>query len=99
MARAIDAEELLVYLHCRMGQFPCDEYGLYLLADVAEYVAKMPTIESKQEWISAKVRPPKVGEEVLVYWDDGFEIGSYTGGEVGEGVYWMPLPDPPKEGE
>ena len=47
MARAIDAEELLVYLHCRMGQFPCDEYGLYLLADVAEYVAKMPTIEAE----------------------------------------------------
>ena len=46
MARLIDADDLLVYLHCRMGQIPCDEYGLYLLADVAEYVAKMPTIEA-----------------------------------------------------
>ena len=63
------------------------------------YDNEAPEIEPKQVWISAKVRPPKVGEEVLVYWDDGFEIGSYTGGEVGEGVYWMPLPDPPKEGE
>ena len=47
MARAIDADDLMVYLHCRMGQIPCDEYGLYLLADVAEYVAKMPTIEAE----------------------------------------------------
>ena len=47
MARQIDADDLMVYLHCRMGQIPCDEYGLYLLADVAEYVAKMPTIEAE----------------------------------------------------
>lgn len=45
--RLIDADDLLVYLHCRMGQIPCDEYGLDLLADVAEYVAKTPTIEAE----------------------------------------------------
>ena len=119
MARAIDAEELLVYLHCRMGQFPCDEYGLYLLADVAEYVAKMPTIEAepvKQEWISVKDRLPERDQKVLVY-DAGDETeihvyhlredldGLYWDDESGWAVdfenvtHWMPLPEPPKEGE
>lgn len=53
--------------------------------------------EQKQEWISVKDRLPEKGKSVLVYWDDGFDIGAYVGGEVGDDVYWMPLPEPPKE--
>lgn len=60
MARLIDADDLMVYLHCRMGQIPCDEYGLYLLADVAEYVAKMPAIEAEPvkrgKWVKDESR-------------------------------------------
>ncbi len=53
--------------------------------------------QRKSEWISVKDRLPEKGKSVLVYWDDGFEIGEYVGGEVGEDIYWMPLPEPPKE--
>lgn len=50
----------------------------------------------KHEWISARDRLPEKGKRVLVYWDDGFDIGEYVGGEVGDDVYWMPLPEPPE---
>ena len=94
MARLIDADELISKKQLLTDLRANYEYG------AIDIVEAQPTIDpAKQEWISAKVRPPKVGEKVLVYWDDGFEIGSYIGGEVGEGVYWMPLPEPPKDGE
>ena len=78
-------------------------HGYCLLND--EYCPQSPCKDEeiityapvKQGWISVKDRLPKRDEEVLVYWDDGFEIGRYVGGEVGENVYWMPLPEPPKE--
>lgn len=60
----------------------------------------MEHLEPKQEWVRAKDRLPEKGKSVLVYWDDGFDIGEYVGGEVGDDIYWMPLPEPPeREGE
>ena len=93
MARQIDADEFMKEIRKWLG----NETDFRSLQEI---IAGMPTIDTvKQEWIRAKDRLPKKDEEVLVYWDDGFEIGRYVGGEVGENVYWMPLPEPPKEGE
>ena len=96
MARLIDADAFEKFLMNLPDEVLCEDCCYVVVNEMRN----QPTIEPKQEWISAKVRPPKVGEEVLVYWDDGFEIGSYTGGEVGDDIYWMPLPEPPeREGE
>lgn len=93
MARAIDADEFMKEIRKWLG----NETDFRSLQEI---IAGMPTIDTvKQEWIRAKDGLPKKDEKVLVYWDDGFEIGRYVGGEVGKNVYWMPLPDPPKEGE
>lgn len=109
MARLIDADDLIRHaketkitaIFPNYTEFSSETgnaigmYGQYwktLLEDA-------PTIEPKQEWISVRDRLPEKGKSVLVYWDDGFDIGEYVGGEVGDDVYWMPLPEPPKEGE
>lgn len=80
-----------------------DSYGRGFTAGLKAmfgFLKEQPTIEPKQEWISVKDRLPEKGKSVLVYWDDGFDIGEYVGGEVGDDVYWMPLPEPPeREGE
>lgn len=100
MARIIDAD--ILKENCRItGEF-MNNFECVSLKTLGEIIDKQPTIEAepvKQEWISVEDRLPKKDEEVLVYWDDGFEIGRYVGGEVGENIYWMPLPEPPKEGE
>jgi hypothetical protein len=107
MVRAIDADEFLkksieerrffVYREDVLN----DRFEVMTIYDdLINAVNEMPTIEPKQEWISVNDRLPEEGVQVLVYWDDGFEIGRYVGGEVGDGVYWMPLPEPPeKEGD
>ena len=98
MARAIDADALWKEV---------EPYGLHKgcilgkhggLADILmDIIEKQPTISlAKQEWISVKDRLPEKGKSVLVYWDDGFDIGEYVGGEVGDDIYWMPLPEPPE---
>ena len=56
--------------------------------------------QNQVNWISVRDRLPEKGKSVLVYWDDGFDIGEYVGGEVGYDIYWMPLPEPPeRDGE
>ena len=100
MARLIDADEVMN----KMQEGYDDAYGTEraIWLEAMKKIKELPTIEAepvKQEWISVKDRLPEEDEEVLVYWDDGFEIGRYVGGEVGENIYWMPLPEPPKEGE
>lgn len=62
------------------------------------------------EWVSVKDRLPPEYEDVLVYRDGSYGIAdmfegyceetngavwSYTG--IGDPLYWMPLPKPPKE--
>lgn len=94
MARLIDADALDAH------SLPMDMGGCILIDDVTEMIANAPTIEPvKQGWISVKDRLPEKGKSVLVYWDDGFDIGEYVGGEVGDDVYWMPLPEPPKNAQ
>jgi hypothetical protein len=89
MARAIDADGMKNSI--REWQKSLTDFRT-----LEEVVDGQPTIEPKQEWISVRDRLPEEGVQVLVYWDDGFEIGRYVGGEVGDGVYWMPLPEPPE---
>ena len=94
MARLIDADALDAH------SLPMDMGGCILIDDVTEMIANAPTIEPvKQGWISVKDRLPEKGKSVLVYWDDGFDIGEYVGGEVGDDVYWMPLPELPKNAQ
>jgi hypothetical protein len=73
------------------------------------------TIESAQKWISVKERLPEDRHSVLVYcpynkciytayYDDFNDEWYYFGCGGGIEVYytvtnWMPLPEPPKEGE
>ena len=95
MARAIDADAFEKFLMNLPDEVLCEDCCYVVVNEMRN----QPTIEPKQEWISVKDRLPEKDEEVLVYWDDGFEIGRYVGGEVGENIYWMPLPEPPKEGE
>lgn len=93
MARAVDGDLLADYI--RKIDMPFETKTTVLCT-----INTMPTIDPvKQEWISVKDGLPEKGKSVLVYWDDGFDIGEYVGGEVGDDVYWMPLPEPPKEGE
>lgn len=89
MARAIDADGMKNSI--REWQKSLTDFRT-----LEEVIDGQPTIEPKQEWISVKDRLPENGKSVLVYWDDGFEIGRYVGGEVGDCVYWMPLPEPPE---
>ena len=92
MARAIDAEGLekeMLYGDVNDGE-TFEEY-------IGRVIRQAPTIEPKQEWISVKDRLPEMGQEVLVFWDDGIDTGRYVGGKVGDDVYWMPLPDAPEE--
>lgn len=90
MARAIDGDLLVDYI--RKIDMPFETKTTVICT-----VNTMPTIDTvKQEWISVKDRLPEKGKSVLVYWDDGFDIGEYVGGEVGYDIYWMPLPEPPE---
>ena len=100
MARAIDAdvfaEKIMKIWDKAESEGRADI--VRVLADiVTPCLVGTPTIEPKQEWISVKDGLPKKDESVLVFWDDGFEIGIYVGGEVGDDVYWMPLPEPPEK--
>ena len=95
MARAIDADEFERFLMNLPDEVLCEDCCYVVVNEMRN----QPTIEPKQEWISVKDGLPKKDEEVLIYWDDGFEIGRYVGGEVEDDVYWMPLPEPPKEEE
>ena len=69
------------------------------IPEVKEFYAmaeKALRTQNQVNWISVKDRLPEKGKSVLVYWDDGFDIGEYVGGEVGYDIYWMPLPEPPE---
>ena len=59
------------------------------------------------EWISVKDRLPKIDEEVLVCFTDGFNqikfgvawtisIDGWSGYFGGNITHWMPLPEPPE---
>lgn len=90
MARLIDANNLIQKLR---GNVLVD-----VTTELEKEIENAPTIDPvKQEWVRAKDRLPEKGKSVLVYWDDGFDIGEYVGGEVGDDVYWMPLPEPPEK--
>lgn len=66
-----------------------------------------------QEWISVKDRLPEEGQWVLVYYGNFYgcimNVFEYTDGiwrdayrnseEPGFITHWMPLPEPPKDGE
>lgn len=98
MARIIDADEFERFLMNLPDEVLCEDCCYVIVNEMR----KQPTIEAepvKQGWISVKDRLPEKGKSVLVYWDDGFDIGEYVGGEVGDNIYWMPLPEPPKEEE
>lgn len=101
MARAIDAENAIKKLEDIGGHLIYEEDGksfCITMDALIRFINNLPTIDPvKQEWISVKDGLPEKGKSVLVYWDDGFDIGEYVGGEVGDDVYWMPLPEPPKE--
>ena len=94
MARLIDADAITKNT---IVDFVGENGGFISHGDVLWLISKQPTIEAKQEWVSVKDRLPEKGKRVLVYWDDGFDIGEYVGGEVGDDVYWMPLPEPPEK--
>lgn len=100
MARAIDADEFAKRLMDLWDKAEAERRN-DIVSVLANYITPClvgtPTIEPKQEWIYARDRLPEKGKRVLVYWDDGFDIGEYVGGEVGDGVYWMPLPEPPEK--
>lgn len=93
MARLIDADAFEKLLMNLPDEVLCEDCCYVVVNEMRN----QPTIEPKQEWIRAKEKLPRKGESVLVYWDDGFDIGAYVGGEVGDDVYWMPLPEPPEK--
>ena len=59
------------------------------------------------DWIDVKDKLPPDGEDVLCWYEYwrygiGYQYGGNWGGEVTNGrnakvLYWMPLPNPPKE--
>ena len=109
MARLIDADALDVH------SLPMDMGGCLFIDDVTEMIANAPTIEPKQEWISVKDRLPErtlPPHDVLVYHDlncgmfvdrawYSYDMGKWCSvlGMKLKVTHWMPLPEPPKEGE
>ena len=77
--------------------------NMWALNLLSEYIKEAPTIGG---WISVKDRLPDEGEYVLVWESQGFaycdklicgiwNIGANNGAII---THWMPLPEPPKEG-
>lgn len=85
-----------------------------VLSNVRENLRMMPTIEQERRWIPVSEWLPKDGSDILAYYDNGIETRiiacNYYKGEWCDCVFntetvfkyithWMPLPQPPKEGE
>ena len=103
--KAIDDVLKVKVHHLQTGRIKNSEF--------IDWVDKQPTAEPKQEWISVKDRMPEKMEwvlcacrgniiEVLRYdhimddWDTTMPNRGYFKNFV---THWMPLPEPPKEGE
>ena len=64
-------------------------------------------IDAKPQWISVAERLPSVGEKVLVitigkgkqYVETDMLLATGEWFDYGNITHWMPLPEPPKEGE
>ena len=76
--------------------------GQKTLGDIADYLISNGV--TVQEWVSAENRLPNKPMKCLVYtkrgeyW--GYEITYYNQGfytQYAETIYWMPIPQPPKE--
>ena len=76
--------------------------GQKTLGDIADYLISNGV--TVQEWVSAENRLPNKPMKCLVYtkrgeyW--GYEITYYNQGfytQYTETIYWMPIPQPPKE--
>ena len=69
--------------------------------------------EPEPGWVNINDRLPKDGQKVLYHFEPlGTFIGKYTTGEAGENIFysnygfltddvkwWLPFPEPPKNGE
>ena len=76
---------------------------------------KSADVQPVKQWISVKDRLPEIGKSVLIYYpkwdgdeiqvakleDDGMMFDICGEFNIGTGVitHWMPLPEPPKDGD
>ena len=79
-----------------------------VLSNVRENLRMMPTVEQERRWIPVSERLPDGEYDVLLIGDGkGYAIAYYSGGtwydyhhnHLKGFTHWMPLPQPPKEGE
>ena len=103
MARLIDADEFMKEIRKWLG----NETDFRSLQEI---IAGMPTIEAepvKHGWISVKDRLPEqysyviafTGLEVMEAFYDGWRFGCTSKSHPISVTHWMPLPEPPKDGE
>ena len=111
MARLIDADAFEKFLMNLPDEVLCEDCCYVVVNEMRN----QPTIEPKQEWISVKDRLPErtlPPHDVLVYHDlncgmfvdrawYSYDMGKWCSvlGMKLKVTHWMPLPDPPKEGE
>ena len=111
--RLIDADAVLQYLQEKLSMFDSVDGKMGLvpttirndLQGFVETILEQPTIAPR--WVLCEDELPNVGEYVLCWeWGKFAIVDKYCGnGKWGlsdasaKYTHWMPLPEPPKEGE
>lgn len=101
-----DIDKLIGFMSIMQVPFMNDPDALAYIEEVKTVLKQVKAQEPG--WISVKDRLPEEDTDVLVANGVGIEIAAYTTNPVkqwygmhGQDVYvkyWMPLPEPPKEG-
>ena len=112
MAEYIEREAVLNYIHKKGEEnFAVSPLLTFGYAQIETFVKSLQSADVQPvKWISVTEKLPEKYHQVLCYGSHGLSIDYYSGEKsvcgnplfmVGEAkiTHWMPLPEPPKDGE